>query len=1111
MHLLTINTKFMNKITNRFCLFLAAFGLFAGSVAAYADASSASVLAEQSKRTVKGIVLDSKDYPLEGVAVIQDGTTNGVMTDETGSFTISLPSGAANVTVTCLGYATKTVAVPAGQDVIKIYLSEDAVALEETVVVGYGTQKKVNLTGAIATVTSEALENRTSATLTHMLMGTTPGLNVTMSSGRPGNSASVNIRGVTSINGGSPLVLIDGAEGDLSKVNPSDVEAISVVKDASAAAIYGARASFGVILVTTKTGKSEDGKATVRYSGRFGWTEPTTSTDFETRGYYSVYLNDLFMRNYNGKNYTYYTEADMEQLWARRNDVVENPERPWVMIDQREGRDTYVYYANTDWYHELFKDQHPQQQHNLSLSGGNEHIRYFISAGYNYEEGVVRINPDKLNKINFRAKIDFDINKYMRLSNNTSYYRSSYFYPGRSSVNQIFSLMTVHALASYPAYNPDGTALAMTHFADNNYIMDGMWAVLVNDGHKNQDINDNLFNTTELTIKPLKQLEIKANFTYGFNQTRCVNRAVEAQFSRYPGVIQNVSGRTWAENYLYESINTHNYYATNVYATYSDTFKENHNLKLMAGFNWETKHLKDISATGYYLMSDTLYDLALVGTAADGTQRLEVGGGQNAYELAGFFARANYDYKGKYLFEVSGRYDGTSRFAADHRWGFFPSASAGWRISEEPFFQPAKKAIENLKVRYSYGSLGNQQVGYNDYIRTISLGTQSWIFGTATEATYASIGAPVSSNLTWEVSEQHNLGVDMAFLNNRLSFTGEAYMRDTKNMLTAGEALPSVYGASVPKKNTADLRTKGYELMLSWRDMFQLAGKPFSYSVTATFSDYVTDVTKYNNPTRTFATSHYVGKRWGEIWGYCIDGLFDSDEEAAEWTSKIAHESVKVQGFGEEAKWRGGDLKFLDINGDGKINLGQNTVDDPGDRKVIGNTQPRYNYGLNLGFQWMGFDFSIFFQGIGKMDYYPVSNTIMFWGPFARPYATLMPKDFHTMIWSENNKDAYFPRARGYEANNSNNPLNVTNDRYLQDISYCRLKNLTLGYTLPKKWTNKINIGDVRFYFSGENLHYWAPGFHSDYIDPEMAQTGASTMRIYPWQKSFIFGVDLSF
>ena len=1073
--------------------------------------------AEQAgKREVKGKVLDATDQPLMGVAVVLAGTTTGVTTDLDGAFSMNVPEGEVTLEFLSLGYAEKKVVVPATQSVINVYLSESATALDATVVVGYGSVKKVNLTGAVSVVESEDLEKRPVANLGQMLQGTVPGLNVTSASGRPGQGATLNIRGLTSINSSSPYVLVDGVEGSISAVNPNDVESISVVKDASSAAIYGARASAGVILITTKSGAEDDGFATVRYSGRMGFTAPTTSTDWEDRGYYSVYLNNQFWKAYAGTLYANYTDEEMNELWIRRNDEVEHPDRPWVVIDQSKGRNTYHYYANTDWWHYMYNDYKPTQNHNVSFTGGTKRMKYFLSANYNNEHGMLRQNTDIYKRYNVRARMSFDVTKWLNISNNTTYFASTYNYPGPSGINNTFSKSTVHALASFPVCNPDGSSVYMTDYTSYQ-IMDGLAMVLNKNQNKNVDKNDQIQTTFEAKIKPIKQLEIVANYTYQFASTRYLNRSVNVAYSTVPGEIINVDTGI-GENKLSETFSTNVFNSANAFATYTDTFAENHNVKVMVGANYETKHLKDVKAYGWNLMSDVLNDQNLVGnttTIVDGVEqsekRMETAGAQNEYATLGFFGRINYDYMGKYLLEISGRYDGTSRFPRGQRWGFFPSASAGWRISEENFFEPVKGWWNNLKVRYSYGSLGNQQVGYNDYIRTISLGTQSWIFGTATEATYASIGAPVSSNLTWEVSEQHNLGLDMAFLNNRISFTGEAYMRDTKNMLTAGEALPSVYGASVPKKNTADLRTKGYELMLSWRDMFQLAGKPFSYSVTATFSDYVTDVTKYNNPTKTFATSHYVGKRWGEIWGYCIDGLFDSDEEAAEWTSKIAHESVKVQGFGEEAKWRGGDLKFLDINGDGKINLGQNTVDDPGDRKVIGNTQPRYNYGLNLGFQWMGFDFSIFFQGIGKMDYYPVSNTIMFWGPFARPYATLMPKDFHTMIWSENNKDAYFPRARGYSANNSNNPLNVTNDRYLQDISYCRLKNLTGGYTLPKKWTDKINIGDVRFYFSGENLHYWAPGFHSDYIDPEMAQTGASTMRIYPWQKSFIFGVDLSF
>ena len=419
---------------------------------------------------VSGVVVDAAGQPVVGAFVLEKGTSNATMTDLDGKFTINVPVGGI-LEVSSIGYVTQEVSVT-GNVNISVTLETDNQLLDEVVVVGYGTQKRVNLTGAIATVSSKNLENRTSPSLTHMLQGSVPGLNVTTTSGRPGNSASINIRGVNSINGGNPLVLVDGAEGDLAKVNPNDVESISVVKDASAAAIYGARASAGVIIVTTKSGKSEGGKATVRYSGRFGWTEPTTSTEFETRGYYSVYLNDLFHYSKNGTNYTTYTKEDMEQLWIRRNDKVENPERPWVMIDKRDGRDTYVYYANTDWYHELFKDTHPTQQHSLSLSGGSEHVRYFISGAYNYEEGVFRKNTDKMNKINFRAKFDFDINKYMKFSNNTSYYRYSYFYPGFSSVNTAFSLMTVHALASYPTHNPDGTSIGFTSFANNNYVMD---------------------------------------------------------------------------------------------------------------------------------------------------------------------------------------------------------------------------------------------------------------------------------------------------------------------------------------------------------------------------------------------------------------------------------------------------------------------------------------------------------------------------------------------------------------------------------------------------------------------------------------------------------------
>ena len=1061
--------------------------------------------AQDGGRTITGTVQDAKGNPLVGAVVMQPGSSNGAVTDADGAFSIEV-SGVGTVTleVSILGYVTKSFSLPEKQDVLKAFLSEDALLMDEAVVVGYGTQKKVNLTGAISTVEASELANRATSTLGHMLQGSVPGLNVTMSSGRPGNSPSVNIRGMNSINGGSPLILIDGVEGSLDRVNPNDVESISVIKDASSSAVYGARASFGVILVTTKTGNNTDGKAKLSYSGKFGFTAPTTSTDYETRGYYSVYVNDLFMYNFNGSKYSHYTDADMEQLWARRNDKVEDPSRPWVIIDQRNGRDEYVYYANTDWYHYLFQDIKPTQTHNISFSGGNDRVKYYVSGSYYDEEGQFRENTDKFTRIDFRSKISFDVTDWLNVSNNTSYFKSWYSYPGSSGVDTAFSLMTVHALASYPTRNPDGSSLYITSESSSGNVMDGLLTALDKGLHKNNDDRDQISTTTEVTVTPFKGLEIKGNFTYTFYDYRAYNRFVNTTYSTYPGVIEELTTGSRFTDKLQEISNTHTFMQTNVYATYSKTFAEKHNLKVMAGFNWETKRLKDIRSEGYYLLSETLNDLNLVGVDAEGNKRMEVSGGQNEYAIAGVFARVNYDYMGKYLFEASGRYDGTSRFARASRWGFFPSASVGWKISEENFFSPVKDWFNYLKLRYSFGRLGNQQVGYYDYIREVNISDQTYLFGGSSLPIVANISAPVAGDLTWEVAQHQNVGVDMAFFNNRLAFTAEAYIRDTKDMLTDGIALPSVYGASSPKMNTADLRTSGYELSLSWKDMFMLAGRPFQYNVGFNFSDYTTVITKYDNPEYSFAMDYYEGMKVGEIWGYRTGGLFASDAEAAAYDV----DQSSVNG-GQKDGPLGGDLKFLDLDGDKIISIGSNSVDNPGDREIIGNSEPRFNYGINLGFSWCNFDVSIFIQGIGRMDWYPPSNCMAFWGPYARPYASLIPKDFHTMYWTEDNPDAYYPRPRGYIALGDNRALTVANDRYLQNIGYCRLKNVTIGYSLPQKWMKKIKADGIRIYFTGENLAYLS-GLKSDYIDPELAMTGGE-LRVYPWQKTFIFGIDINF
>lgn len=1063
--------------------------------------------------TVKGVVMDTFDQPVMGAAILSADGKVGTTTDLDGNFTITIGDTPVTVEVSCLGFQSKKITIQPSQGTVNVLLEETSMSLDATVVVGYGSQKKSNLTGALSVVESDQLADRSALDVGHMLQGAVPGLNITASSGRPGQAADINIRGLNSINGGSPLVLIDGVEGDLQKVAANDVESISVIKDAAAAAIYGARASFGVIIVTTKMGSEGDGKATVRYSGRFGFTAPTTSTEYVNTGYESVLINNRFFKIYDGNNYAKYTDEDMAELYIRRNDVTENPNRPWVVVEQRNGKTVYNYYANTDWYHYLYKDIKPTQSHSLSISGGTKKIQYLLSGSYNQEEGVFKQKADIYRKYNLRSKLNFEVTKWLSINNNTSFFSSTYDYPGISGVNNAFGNSTVHALASYPIFNPDGSGVYMTQY--NSYtVMDGYNLAIQNDGFKNIDKVTNFSNTIEIVIKPIKQLDIRANYTYTFYQKAATNRSVNAQYSQTPGVLETLTTGKF-ENKLTEISNTHNYHAANVYATYSDTFVDAHNLKIMLGFNYETKHLKDITSIGYNLMSDDLSDLNLVGPAPvteanpTGDPRYETKGGQNQYAIMGFFGRINYDYKGKYLFELSGRYDGTSRFAAESRWGFFPSGSAGWRISEEKFFAPAKKVMNNLKLRYSYGRLGNQQVGYYDYIRTVSTGTQSYLFGGG-KSSSASLSNPVASDLTWETVEQHNVGLDMGFFNNRLNFTGEFYVRNTLNMLTDGLALPAVYGANPPKMNNADLRTMGYELSVSWKDMIKLGNHPFEYSASVIFSDYKSKITRYDNPDRTFAKQYYVGQDYGEIWGYHIDGLFATDEEAKNYpVDQSLVNSIINQCAGEENGLRAGDLKYADLDGDGKIGTGKNTVDNPGDKRVIGNSQPRFNYGINLGIKYFGFDLSVFLQGVGHMDWYPGPDARAFWSVYARPYMTFVPKGFLDDCWSESNPNAYFPRPRGYVAMSDGRELGTVNDRYIQNIGYCRLKNVTFGYSLPKKVLEKAKIGNLRFYFTGENLATIC-GIHSKYVDPEMAQAGGK-LYTYPWQMTVMFGIDLTF
>lgn len=1070
-------------------------------------------------RQVTGTITDEAGEPLIGVSVMLDKSRTGCMTDIDGNFSLQIPEGEATLKIVYVGYQSQQIKVAPGQNALKIVMKEDAQTLEETVVIGYGTQKKVNLTGAVASVDGKSFEDRPAATISNMLQGSVAGLNVTTTSGLPGSSPKLNIRGQASINGGAPLVLIDGSIGEIDNVNPNDVQSISVIKDASAAAVYGARAAFGVILVTTKNGQENDGKATVRYNGRFGWQEPTTSKDYETTGYWSVYLVNKFYTSAQGKQYITYDENDMQELLARVNDKTENPDRPWVVEQTINGRRQWKYYANTDWYNTIYRDKYFSQQHNLSLSGGIKKIRYYLSGGLNVNDGIIKINGDTFKKYNLRAKVDFPINKWINVSNNTSFYGSTYEYNG--FVESAMQRTSRHGLACYPLTNPDGSYIFKTPYQGNNF-MNGRHILFMEGKSPGINRRTDFMNNTRVNYSPIKQLTISADFTYRFNQERSTNRRTNLPYRTYPDQEMQYYVTGAGEDGLQENIKTYNYYAVNALATYKDTFNDAHNLTVVAGYNYETRNYKRVFAYGNNLISNDLNDFDLVGSNAAGEIITGVEGGQHQYALQGIFGRVNYDYLGKYLVEISGRYDGSSRFSRGKRWGFFPSGSIGWRFSEEAFFEPLQSWWSNGKIRGSYGTLGNQNVSdYYTFLRKVGAAPfdgdderSKFSFGEGTNyGTYATLGSPIASNLTWEKTHQYDLGFDLGFFNNRLGATIDLYIRDTKDMLAPGVALPSVYGATSPKMNVANLRTKGYEIALNWNDSFELWGNNFSYGVGFNLSDYKSTITKYDNPNKSFAKDYYVGMELGEIWVYETDGFFKTDEEAREYTSKIDHsydDMSKYVGSG----WQAGDLKFVDRDGDGKIGIGDNTVDSPGDRYKYGNKYAHLQYGFRANINYFGFDVSAFFQGTGNHYYYPNGYTYDFWGCYSWSYLSFIPTDFKDKIWSEDNPDAYFPRAMGYQSTGGYLKPRFKNDRYIQNLRYLRFKNLTVGYTLPQKWTRKALMEKVRVYFTAENLCYWSPlKKNSKYLDPEAIGThdGESNNMFYPWSKSFMFGLDVTF
>lgn len=1051
---------------------------------------------------------------MPGAGVQIKGTTVGNVTGSDGTATLTSVSPDAVLVVTFVGYQTVEVPVK-GRASIVVRL-EDSLTLNETVVVGYGTQKKANLTGAVDQVGSETFDGRSNANLTQMLQGQVPNLNIKFTDGRPNSSPSYNIRGTTSIGqGGSALILIDGVEGDPSLLNPNDIESVSVLKDAASSAIYGSRAPYGVVLITTKT--ASKGKPTVTYQANLTFETPTTIPNYVSNGYtwadhfYKAYYNYNFS-NPSGINKTMEFSTAWLAEYQRRNETG-NYE---VLVSDGSigtaGRWLY-YIKGEDYIGQIYRDYMFSQTHNVSVSGSDDKFDYYVSGRYYGNNGIfdTEVNPESYKIINGRMKMGYKVTPWLRISNNTDISWTKYVMPQTYSEGNgnIWRNIADEGHPCSPIWNPDGTLTHSAVYSIGDYLY----------GKSNRGyVNKQIKTTFAAQAKFLDdRLKVNADFTYRNKDFNTTVRKVKSTFSRYEGVPETITG---TQSYISETIRNYGYLATNEYVEFEDTFAGKHYFKALAGYNYEQETYKNTYAYNDDLLTPDVTNINL----AMGIENRSITGDYYRWRTAGAFARINYAYADRYLIELNGRYDGSSKFPSRQRWAFFPSVSVGWRLTEEPWFKVSKDAVSNVKIRASYGALGNSNVGNYAYDETFSFSTGRIINGT--KVRYTSAPSPIPESLTWETAKTLDFGLDMSFLKGRLSFTGDYYIRKTLDMYTVGPTLPDIFGASSPKGNFAEMTTRGYEMTIRWNDTFNLAGKPFKYGINATLADYKSVIDKYNNVTKSLSTaayntSYYEGMTVGEIWGFVSNGLWQTQAE-------IDIAEAGAQGAGQKYynplmqtsktyKLYPGDIKFEDLNGNGYIDRGKNTVDDPGDRKIIGNYEPRYIYSFGIDLEWNNIFLSAFFQGVGKQDWYPSNEASVIWGQYNRPYAQ-MPEWHLNNYWTEDNPDAYLPRYAGYYAPFYKGTNNA-NTRYLMDVSYIRLKNLQVGYTLPSKWTDAVKMKKVSVFFSGENLWTWSPMYkYTRDIDVTANIYGTDSVLSstgdgfnYPTLRSFSFGLNITF
>lgn len=1016
---------------------------------------STSLFAQAKK--VEGMVSDSSGVPLEKVTVSVKGTSTGTTTDSKGYFSIMANDGSV-LTFSSSGFASKEEPVGA-RSFINITLSGKIQAMDEVVVIGYGTQRKVNLSGSVAVVNGKELVNRPVPNLTGALQGVLPGVTVIRGSGKPGDEGyGIRIRGFSSASttGARALVLVDGIEQDMNLLDPNDIESISVLKDASASSIYGSRAANGVILITTKQGAG--GKTRINFSS-----------------YYAINITARQPERLNSwDEQTLIDEARFNATGAREfsAEQIEWLQNPNFSYRPNPGADRWEYFGNNNWLKEGMDKINHMQNHSISVGGGEQKLNYLLSGSYYKRDGVLRFGPDDNSRYNFKFNVNAELNKFISLKLTTGYIGSftrENSYGTEQIINRLYRSRTRQSLY-VPKEDVTGN------------IYNGDLQVNAVDIEKNAGLERRDYET----------FTNKINFQVK-NVVKGLTLDVIAWRNQSTYNMENQAKTLYwygrSTNTVRFSINTPNQltlvknkaYQNNAQAFFTYNYKVNdHTFTLLQGGSYEEYRKDEVQATGQSMPSNEAFSLNFADPLTK-TSRDDV----DLWAIASVFGRFNYNYKGRYLLEASYRYDGSSRLVPTDRWRFYPSFSTAWRVDQENFMKDIS-FINNLKIRGSWGKLGNSDaLSFFDYQGLLTSGlstTNNLVFNNSrTQYIYQAIQA--SPDLTWEEVAMSNAGIDLGFLKNRLSITADYYVKITTDML-AQPTLPNIMGIAPGFINLGKLRSWGKEIDIKWRDNIS----KFEYRVGFNISDNQNKLLDYDG-LKSVGTGGVVrlleGYAMNSVWGYRTDGFFQTQAEADAYKATVNYPFF--------ANPKAGDVKYLDLNKDGKIDAGDGTTDNHGDLVYLGTINARYTYGFDLGASWKGFDFSIFFQGAAKRKFLIAEETL---SPILG--TADMPWTIHMDRWTPENPNAFFPRMYQTSAHNYR-----PSDRWAQNGSYLRLKNVQIGYTLPLK---KPYLKEIKIYVSGQDL--WETTKVLKVFDPEVGNNVSATT--YPFYRSIAFGINVS-